>query len=334
MDTRACWAIAFFGISVVADASSGKWRQETKATTSSRPMALEEFVRHRDLLRTAEFEITVTEHQAAEKKNRPVRPRFLSVIVANDRHVVVDRGDSEGVTIRTPTGEPHPDFGAEPRVMFFEAGTAILRQDDQPLRSAMLFRTEPEAVADFRSLGAAPTYPFANADSTIWQSFTKNPSVPRYEERSEGELRVIRCIWDNKTITYWIDPNRDWNAVRVRDESRGGDWSECRSELNKIDGVWFPRKSSIFNSRFHNGVVPTQTFDVADATFNQPDHAQNLTPASIGLEPGMDVTVIERGKANESGKWSGIEVISFQEYAEKAARGEVKDGPRFTAAFV
>lgn len=45
------------------------------------------------------------------------------------------------------------------------------------------------------------------------------------------------------------------------------------------------------------------------------------------------MTVLELDGTQQIGKWSGSEVISYQEYSERAARGEVKDGPRFTAAF-
>ncbi|HUU97428.1 MAG TPA: hypothetical protein VM487_16960, partial [Phycisphaerae bacterium] len=169
----------------------------------------------------------------------------------------------------------------------------------------------------------------------VWHDRLPAPAARQYEESREGDLWVVRVRSDNFTKSYWLDPARGWSPVRVRQDNEDGFWTESRSTLELMDGVWFPRTVHYFSSNHCDGEVPREAYEVDGAEFNRPDHPTTFTPADIGIDVGMLVTDPDRriGGVGPSsiGQWDGVRVISPEEYSKRRVAGEIREGPQYNA---
>ncbi len=290
------------------------------------PEALRLLVENRGAIRTAVVDLSRTDYLLAEKRGQEAHEMFQTVRFAQDRSVITYRGDEEGVVMRTPEGRPHPLFKGITRSRFDAPGEHWER-NDRPLDSARVFQQEPERREDFRTLGVAAYRASVDIHDVVFRPYAKDPAPVRYEESVEGELRVVRVIRDDSTTTYWLDPSRSFAPVKVRQESSGGFWVESRSTLKLMDGAWFPEAVHSFHSQYRNGKEPAYVVRVHSATFNRPEHPQQLSPTDMGVEVGTAIDLRKLDGTRERGRWDGKQVISEREYVERAARGELKEGP-------
>lgn len=293
-----------------------------------RPKALEELVACRDALRTGHVELSITDYARAARKEREVHTSFRTVRFADDRHIHIHRGDEEGVVTRTPEGAPHPHDTGLPRYRFEAPGDAWIRRGGSLTQNLLLHR--PRQVRDdVRTLGAAPYMANFDMHDLIWRENVRNPVAKSFEESREDDLHVARVQTSTGTTTYWLDSQRGWSPVRVRDDYESGGWAESRSALKLMDGVWFPTAVEMYSSRYKDGKEPAMVVRVYSATFNRPEHPQELTPADIGLEVGMDAQVVDQDTRSRRGKWDGERVVSDEEFLQRLRRGELQEGPGF-----
>lgn len=154
----------------------------------------------------------------------------------------------------------------------------------------------------------------------------------RFEERREGDLVVVTRYDDKFRTTWWLDPKREFNPVRIRTESDGSLVSETRIALDQFDGAWFPREVATYRADAAGEQAPVQILSVIAASFNQPDQPKVLTPADAGFEPGM---LVENREPQASGPqliWDGEKPVPDYEFHERVRAGEIKRGARNRAA--
>ena len=313
---------------VLAVAVSTRSVGQEPPEAQKRPEALERLVAYHAALRTGQLELSVTEYNPGFSVDAG-RMKFQTVKFAGDHAVTIHRGDEDGVTIRTTDGNPDPRDGRSPYYVFSAPGQSIMRPES-PLSPAFVTEYPSGVRKDGRSLGATCGMPGLDVRDAIWRDNVPNPVARTFQESREGHLHVVRVRSSTGTTTYWIDPQRGWSLVRVRDDYDNGAWGESRSALKLMDGVWFPVGVEVYSSRYQDGREPAKVVRVHSATFNRPEHPQELTTADIGLECGMRAVCM--GKNGLHGTWDGERVVTWQEFRDRLKRGEVQESPSLTRA--
>jgi len=304
-----------------------------KLLAEERPQALERMVAYRAALQTGQIELRKTFYWRGGPLDGQPRTMFKSVRIAPDRQIQILRGDQDGIVIRSTSGGAALVAGRSPQYRL-ECPTESWDRSEDSLH-ARRFAHPNCTYRDLRTLGAGSAFGMGDIHDVVWHDRVPAPAARQYEESREGDLWVVRVRSGNFTKSYWLDPARGWSPVRVRQDNKDGFWTESRSTLELMDGVWFPRTVLYFSSNHCDGEVPREAYEVDGAEFNRPDHPTTFTPADIGIDVGMLVSDPDRriGGVGPStiGKWDGVRVISPEEYSKRRAPGEVREGPQFKA---
>lgn len=247
---------------------------------------------------------------------------------AENAVLLVDRGDENGVVIRDENGSADSDDCRTPTYRLRnEQGTwEKMDSDMQPLQPATLFEGGRLGAPDPRSFGVTSNGYFPDIHEAIWRDPHDAPTKWRYEESRDGDLDVVKISKGSEITTYWIDPNRGWSPVRVRSEfEKDGRWTESRSILKQVDGVWFPEAVQFYDSNHEKGKTPMSIVHIYEAEFNRPEQPRQLSLADIGVDVGTMVNVVAAGKPQRGGRWDGDNVIDVEEFT----RRKLKEGPLF-----
>lgn len=299
----------------VADAAQGQ----------ERPEALKKIEAYRAALRTGHVEWSLVDNTPNARSYRG-HVRFRTSKFADDDLITVLRGDPNGVVARNTAGKVAAHVGMKPDYTLRADGQVWTRVD-HPFESASVF---PEGVtgggSDLRTLGVAAGIVYCDIHNCLWHDTSPNPVAWQYQQSPEGDLHVVRVRQSRATKTLWLDPRRAWSPVRVRYEHDSGMWSESRSALKQMDGVWFPEAVHVFTSTHEDGREAAQIVRVYSATFNRPEHPSRLTPADIGVEVGTDIVVYDEHRNARPAKWDGEHIVSLSEFAER----RLQEGPNLT----
>lgn len=291
-----------------------------------RPEALQKLEEYRGALRTGQIEWSQTNFGQNEGWRKGVLFYKTSKIAENAR-ILVNRGDENGIVIRDENGNANSDDCRTPTYRI-QTSTGVWEKMDgemQPMIPATFFEGAV-GVPDPRSLGVTSGLELPDIHEAIWRDHRASPAAWRYEEAREGEIHVVRVLKGEDTTTYWIDPRRGWSPVRVRSEySKDNRWTESRTMLTEMDGVWVPETVQIYDSLHDDGQTPLKVIQVYDASFNKPEHPRELTLADIGVDLGTMVTVVKRDQHPFEGKWDGENVIDPDEFL----RRKLQEGPLF-----
>lgn len=284
-------------------------------------------VANRRSIETAQLEVKTTYHTGRDVlSDGRSRAMFKSVRIAGDRQLQIVRGDQEGVVIRTTDGGVDSVAGRSPLLRLQTPSEFWERSDGSPI--AKRHMRPRRAQRYLRTLGIASELSRGDVDDVVWDDNTTLPGGRNYEETREGNLEIVRIRSDSRTRTYWIDPEKGWSPIRVRDEYQDGSWTECRNKLDRVDGIWFPRASYMFSSRYESGTQPTLVIEIQAAEFNRAEHAHTLTMADMGIDAGFVVFDYATSPAT-SARWNGEAVVSSDEFARQLKSGEVAEGPSF-----
>ncbi len=175
-----------------------------------------------------------------------------------------------------------------------------------------------------RALGTSLRAPWGiDIDQALFRDErSSQPNPVAYEEFDEGPLSVVRSRIGRETQTWWLDPARDYMPVRIVYCADGEPPAETRIELDQFDGVWFPRTIT----SYANGQV-TQSVHVIGAEFNRAEHPAHLTPADIGIEPGMVIMDLLAEQGDPVWVWGGERAITLEQFGELERSGQIERGP-------
>ncbi len=279
-----------------------------------RPAALEKAQHQREALRTGVVNLS----REYPREGRP--PMLCSAQFGEQGDALTYRGDESGKFY-------YPDGTVDPHL-----ARAALRANDQVwvyyndgLQVDLYDRgAQQEAIYNMRSLGLSPRSGSGDLHDVLWRDATTQPAARTYSESVEDGLHVVRAAAEYGTITWYLDPQRGWNPVRVTFEQGGRVTHESRSTLRQYEGVWYPATVAFFEA----GVAePTLVLTVTAATFNQPGQPRVLKPADIGVEAGMLVSVTKPGDKHEFLMFDGEKPVSTDEFFKRIGTGEIKRGP-------
>ncbi len=181
-----------------------------------------------------------------------------------------------------------------------------------------------EHTWNMRSLGLNIINSTVDPHETLWRG---QASARNYTESVENGLAVVRAQTDYGTITWYFDPQRDWNPVHVTKELDGKIVQETRITLDDYDGVWYPATVEFFGADYFRMEKPYEVMSVTAASFNRPDQPRTLTPADIGIEAGTHIDVWKEDGKHEPMMFDGQKSVPAGEFLQRIAKGEVKRGP-------
>jgi hypothetical protein len=289
----------------------------TLATGQARLEAFEKAQQAREHLRAGVVEFTW--ERAGDRHG----PTLYTAQIAENGDTLANLGrgevghfyDSDGNIVRRG---PH---------LFLHTSDARWSYDSDGI-SADEFRADQrgEHAWNLRSLGLNLFNSYMDPRDTLSRG---QDSACSYTETVENGLAVVRAATDRGTITWYFDPQRDWNPVHVAKEHAGKIVQETRITLNNYDGVWFPATVEFFGADYFQMEKPYEVVSVTAASFNRPDQPRILTPAAIGIESGMNIQVYMPGDKVELMRFDGEKSVSMKEFGERVWAGEIKYGPTF-----
>lgn len=185
---------------------------------------------------------------------------------------------------------------------------------------------------DLRLLGASSDGYEQALKQTFWPYREESAGSETYTETIEGDLVVVTATHREYGMKWWIDPKKDWSAVRSQRLFNGNVTHEARATLEQMDGFWFPRRIEYFFCQYEGGLKPERVVEVSSATFNRPEHPKKLTPSDIGVEVGS--LVEEHSKLGERGGtlfWDGGKIVDGAEFNKRVRAGELRENAKVVA---
>ncbi len=234
-------------------------------------------------------------------------PVFYTVRLAPEAAAWFNWGDRAGVVGDDPDreGRPHSVLREQARLWSY----------DHDRRFAELYSTRGvwgENVPDLRSLGLMFFTAYEDPESTIRR--IERAGVESFEVGRQGSLQIVTAHTRQGEVTWWIDPAKDSQPVRVELRRDGRLAREARIELEQSDGIWFPMRIETVSYGPDGREQSHDVIEVFYSEFNRPEHLQNLTPTDIGLEPGVLVTRHPSKKGDEALVWDGRGLVPFSQY--------------------
>ena len=170
-----------------------------------RPEALEQLEAYRAALRTGHVEWSIVDNAAKFYRGET---RFKTSKFAEVDLITTDRGDADGVVLRTTDGKP-ADLGGTKPYSILNANGQVWRRSDDPLGQTDVF---PGAMMgrelDLRTLGVSAAIEYRDIQDVLWRDLASNPAPWKYREWTDGELHVVRVQKTNGFSMYWLDPRR------------------------------------------------------------------------------------------------------------------------------
>jgi hypothetical protein len=299
----------------------------TSFAGTERPPALAAAFAARDraLLRTARIEYaeqSIVTNADGQRIERPVH--YYTWQCARDAYVSVDQGDEEGVVMRDTDGRPRNDLPYHGPMHYLIKDGEIWRHVEQALWADIFAdrRADSLRLHDLRRLGLDPVT-FGQDIEAGCREY--GLPAPEYQTTIEHGLHVVTTTIGPGQIRWWIDPERGWNVVRTASISSGLETASMRFMVVETDGVWFPQGFEYVRLAA-DGREFTTVYTLLSTEFNRPDHPQELTPADIGVEPGMSLNYQDRSDIAEA-VWDGHTRITGEEYIARVKDGSFKRGP-------
>lgn len=302
--------------------------------TGKRPVALLAMEDARRAIRTADFVWSATDAGGKQVRTRTrVAPNGLSAqFLPNDDGLVAAPGGSTSMRAAQHLWTSDGYF-------FYAAGHVFCNTfaRDDPISKLIA----NSMVRDPRALGMNPSFNVADLDEAI-AGFPRS-GIPRdyHSEVIDGIHRVTAALETGREIIWHINPAKQWNAERVEYRKDGEFIKEMVISLRQRDGIWFP---DVVKLRRGPQREVVQTWRIESATFNRPEHKQELTLSDIGVEPGMNIMPQGQAAAEHSKKqvedglshfhyrvWNGTSAVTREEYRAAKAAGLVRSSPTIQA---
>jgi hypothetical protein len=274
-------------------------------TGASAPDALVRLYESRARLTTAE--VDWSRHQFEGPKFQTEHTKFYTSRLSAKERALYSRGDEEGVVTRDSEGGPskvHPGS-----YMSFEGPDGVFDRWDGEHEANWMPKGSARWTPDLRTLGTLPWFCYDDIHDAMWKDPGETPLPRSYSESTEGALRVVTATRAGAALTWWIDPQRGWQATRVTFSRDGVIEKEARIALAKFGEHWLPQSVMYFSNGYKNGTEPCDVTTIDKAVFNDPRQPQVLSPADIGVTPRMFVWLKDNTmKKVGTGTWNGARI--------------------------
>lgn len=255
---------------------------------------------------------------------------YFTCQIANDDLISVQRGDDDGRVFRSRPGQVSELNFRPHRVL--RTGEQLWRYDDESVSAEVHPLSAGGNPPDLRSLGLVVGFRSAGVADVLSPDAVRGSLPLSYEQETRDGIHAVTARRGDHVTTWWIDPARGWNPLRVTFEIAGKTVAESRTHLMCVDDVWFPESVAFFSERIAD--QPCETVHVLTAEFNKPHHPVRLTPEDIGVEFGTNVTRFKADYVPEDlYTWDGRRLIDAFECLERVRSGELRYSARMRALF-
>jgi len=185
-------------------------------------------------------------------------------------------------------------------------------------------------IRDVRALGVYATSSSLDYTKGLASMLGRDDdTVVQWSQIEDGGVDIVTGHFASGVrMTWYINPERGWNAERIEYDTGYGLW-EAVSSLKQFAGEWFPDET-----RYYQDGKLVETIIVQSASLNRSDDPKEFTPSDLGVEPGSSVAA--QNLAPQSGKelrtWNGEGIVSFEKWIEDVQAGRREWGPRHKRA--
>ncbi|TWT41796.1 hypothetical protein RAS1_29190 [Phycisphaerae bacterium RAS1] len=241
-------------------------------------------------------------------------------------------GDDEGVFARHPDGSPAPaELG--PTLSLYRDGQLFRHEAQSTEADVRPADNSKGRFADPRCFGLTTGYPANSLAYVLFDPQERSLDAVRFTEQRDGHLHLVRCIGESYEIRFWIDAEKDWNAVRVQSFVNGDLIAESRTALKQYGDGWFPERIEMLKEAFRNGKEPAEIIRVDSVEFNRPEHSARLTPYDIGIDVGTVIRQVDAANRTVAMmRWDGEKIVTGTEFTRRMRAGELQVGPKFLEA--
>jgi hypothetical protein len=245
---------------------------------------------------------------------------FVSRYARNGDMIFENRGDAEGWTMRAPGGR---GLSRYPQ-LYMRTSDRYWHSQETGLRATVATDSSSNkwgrSARDIRWLGIAPATKSLEAltgfDAIYGPQSNPEEHIVAWEERREGALYVATARFTSGARVEWqIDPDRGWNASRIRVIAVDGTIpAEAVCALKEFDGVWLPEKVEYYQAgRLHEAIA------IRSARLNRNDDPDSFNAGDLFLEPGDTVVPLDGGA--QPLRWNGRQTVSLQQWDADVAAG-------------
>ena len=129
-----------------------------------------------------------------------------------------------------------------------------------------------------------------------------------WSHQRDADLDWISADFNGRRLEWFLDRQRGDSPIRAVYYVGDRTIYASETDVHEVDGRWVPTSIRFFRGESES---PYKVIDVQQASFDKPEHAQEITPNDLGLLFGTHL-----GKEDGSHIWSGTELLSLEEYQE------------------
>lgn len=305
------------GMACVVAASMGSAALGQVTETRAR---LDELLKSRSGWRGLRVDWTLLDHAEIPS------PRFYHTCQVGEDSLQADLGDSDGVIARNEAGSPQEGwFGPN---YSLQIGNELWIHGEGHIRADVFDGFNPQGMGDFRTLGLS----YERFGGNV-KAIENELAAAEVTTRSEGACEIVRAAYDGRVVSWYLRPDRGWLPERVTLSAHNRLIAESRSELVESQGAWQPSIVRFFRADYHEGREPVETIQIDGLEVNPPDLPENLSPAHIGIDAGVNLYVRTAGSGAPAQffKWDGEQRVTLKEFGDRCRSGELQVGERFAA---
>lgn len=253
--------------------------------------------------------------------------RFVNRYASNGDLIFEVRGDADGWTMHER--ESRRGVSRFPRLYLINADGFWQAQETgigcSWWKDTNNARASLDPVRDVRMAGLGPTswsLEWGVGTAALWGR--ADDPIVSYETTPTPQHHIVTATRESGAVaTYFIAPDKGWNAERITYRSGSSTW-EVMCRLERCNDLWLPTRSDYYV----DGVL-TESIVIHSATIDEAEGPRRFTLADIGVQPGEAVS--QQDTPAIPGKpltWNGETVVGWDDWLADVKAGKREWGPR------
>lgn len=259
--------------------------------------------------------------------------------ICGNSYLVIDHGDDDGIMNLDRQGNPligHTN-SCSPRKELMDAGKGESWMCLEGSNSVGI-HDKDFSPFDVRTIGTSPLIARQSFEQLVADMKESHAKMTNFKTEQKGELIEVTSErklneggpFMNATVNYsWtIDPSKNYAMILGSTTIKFADgtskkWGESQTEYKLIDGYWFPSRFSGWNIDFdRNEKRSIAEFELVEASFDRPEHPQQLTVAMLDIPAGASIGT---GDPKDHRIWDGTKAVPLNQWRQiRQARGPLK----------
>lgn len=279
------------------------------------PTSVRSVIASRRTHKTAEFGWTFTRFNEADYG----LTEHFTTQTEGDTLWEVNAGDKRGYheTVYRSRDDPYPkEETAGPKQRLLHSGQVwsydAWRREPPPNGFVSPVGQRGFFPLDFAYAGLAPARDSDRCGNALClpADFAKGLKDMRFQSSRNGFTEVVVGSSDKYQIEWHLDHQQGGEPVFAAFYVDDVLTLSCVTEYQELGGRRVPLSMTFFRG---DSVEPSHSIDVQRASFDQPEHATDISPADLGLLVGAQMSIPE---APFVLNWDGNELVTLEEFRE------------------